>query len=132
MPAKSSLRVFAEEILRSVDILESDCASRGIAIPDISDPSLIHSNNDNDFDRNSKNVADAVSSIVTMGMLLTQSVRNPTQSVRIAAASVTRSQRCTKTRSTCRRGASSCQTSASANRRARAASSALTVSARGA
>jgi len=84
---KSSLRRFAEEILRSVDILENDCLSRGVDIPDIDDPSAINPNSDNDFERSSKEVADAVSSIVTSATLLVQCVRSPSQSVRIAASS---------------------------------------------
>ncbi|KLO12995.1 S-adenosyl-L-methionine-dependent methyltransferase [Schizopora paradoxa] len=85
MPAKSKLRLYAEEILRCVDVLENDCSSRGVAVPDLDDPSPIHPNNDNDFDRNAKSVTDALNSLTTTGMLLNQSISNPVQSVRIAA-----------------------------------------------
>ncbi len=90
----SKLRHLARNILRCVEVLENDCSSRRINVPDIDRPFVAptsinesHDNN-NDFNRSSKQVAEAVNAIVASAMLLVQSVQSPVQSVRIAATSV--------------------------------------------
>ncbi|KLO09400.1 S-adenosyl-L-methionine-dependent methyltransferase [Schizopora paradoxa] len=78
----SKLRRFAEEILRCVDILEEDCLSRGVEVPDIND----HQSYDNDFQRSKDNVLDAVNSIVASALALVHSVQSPIQSMRAVAS----------------------------------------------
>ena len=82
----SKLRRFAEEILRCVDILENDCLSRGVDVPDIDDPQSL----DNDFERSKDSVLNAANSIVASALALVHSVQSPIQSMRCVASGVRR------------------------------------------
>ena len=85
---KSKLRQLAESILENISILEEDCVSREVKIPDLNLASDGDPKNGIDFNRADPRILDAVNSISSAAFLLEQTVRSPSSVLRSVALGV--------------------------------------------